>query len=304
MAAKQSYVLSFIANPAIEPLAPAMMTDIQKRLKRLVEGMKIEWLAEREACEISCQTDEFSALRIEMKALMQDKPYDRAILPAKGRKKKLLISDMDSTMIRQECIDELADFAGIKQEVAAITEAAMRGELEFKQALTRRVALLKDLEESVLEKVYLERIELMPGAKTLLATMKAKGVHTLLVSGGFTFFTRRVAEALGFDGEMANSLEIADGKLTGQVVPPILDKESKLLALQKVSEAYELKLEETMAVGDGANDLPMIEAAGMGVAYRGKEVVKRGADAAIDHADLTALLYLQGYKKSEFVSAA
>lgn len=304
MAPTQNYVLTFIANPALEPLSIALLTDLQKRLKRLVDGIKLEWLGEREACQILCKTDELSPLKIELRSLLQGKPFDHAILLAGRRKKKLLISDMDSTMIKQECIDELADFAGLKDEVAAITEAAMRGELEFRQALARRVALLKGLEESVLEKVYLERIELMPGAKTLIATMKEKGARTLLVSGGFTFFTQRVADALGFDGEMANVLGIAEGTLTGQVVPPILDKDSKLFALQKVSEAYGLTLEQTLAVGDGANDLPMIEAAGLGVAYHGKDVVKRGADAAIDHADLTALLYLQGYKKAEFMQAA
>jgi phosphoserine phosphatase len=303
MPAAQNYVLTFIANPALEPITNALITDLQKRLKRLVDDMKIEWLGEREACEVFCKTDELSPLKIELRSLLQGKPYDHAILKAGRRKKKLLISDMDSTMIRQECIDELADFAGLKHEVAAITEAAMRGELEFKEALIRRVALLKGMDAALLEQVYLERIELMPGARTLIATMKAKGARTLLVSGGFTFFTQRVAEEIGFDGDMANTLGIAYGQLTGQVVPPILDKESKLLTLQKVAEAYGLELEQTMAVGDGANDLPMIEAAGIGVAYRGKDVVKRGADAAIDHADLTALLYLQGYKKAEFVNA-
>lgn len=302
MPAAQNYVLTFMANPALEPLTSALLTDMQKRLKRVVDDMKLEWLGEREACEISCKTSELSPLKIEMKALLQGKPFDYSILKPTRRKKKLLISDMDSTMIRQECIDELADFAGLKKEVATITEAAMRGELEFKQALTRRVALLKGMDATVLEQVYQERIELMPGARTLVATMKANGARTLLVSGGFTFFTRRVAEAIGFEGDMANTLEIADGTLTGQVIAPILDKESKLLTLQKVSEACQLELEQTLAVGDGANDLPMIEAAGMGVAYRGKDVVKRGADAAIDHADLTALLYLQGYKKAEFLN--
>lgn len=300
---RHPYILTFIANPAKEPLANSLMHDLQKRLKRLTDDMKLDWLAEREACEISCKTEEFNAVRIELRSLLQDKPIDFAILPLKAQKKKLLVSDMDSTMIEQECIDELADFAGIKAEVAAITEAAMRGEVEFKQALLQRVALLKDMESSVLEKVYQERITLMPGARTLLATMKAKGARTLLVSGGFTFFTSRVAEALGFDGQMANELEIEEDRLTGKVITPILDKDSKKTMLQKVAAAYGIPIEYTLAVGDGANDLPMIEAAGLGVAYRGKEVVRRAADASIQHADLTALLYLQGYKKTDFVPA-
>ncbi|MBY0356036.1 MAG: phosphoserine phosphatase SerB [Rickettsiales bacterium] len=300
MKKSQSCVVSLIGNPKQEALPPALVMDIQKRLKRLVESSKVEWLGEREACEIHCVTDELSAVRIEMRSLMQDKPFDFAMLAPRGRKKKLLISDMDSTMIAQECIDELADHMGIKEQVAAITEAAMRGEVEFKQALIQRVALLKGLQESVLQEVYNHRITLMPGAKTLLATMKANGAKTLLVSGGFTFFTQQVAQELGFDGEMANILEIDQAQLTGRVMPPILDKDSKLRALQHVAKAYAIQVEETLAVGDGANDLPMVEAAGMGIAFRAKDILKRGATAAIDHCDLTALLYLQGYTKSEF----
>ncbi len=220
-------------------------------------------------------------------------------LPAEGRRKRLLIADMDSTMIQQECIDEIADFAGVGAHVAGITERAMRGELDFDAALNERVGLLKGLPESKLTDVFEQRIQLMPGARPLVQTMKKHGAFCALVSGGFTFFTSRVATAIGFDTSQANTLEISDGVLTGSVVPPILGKQAKLDALNTFAVERNIPLIETLGVGDGANDLAMITAAGVGVAYRAKPIVAAEAAAQIVHNDLTALLYLQGYTHEE-----
>jgi len=241
------------------------------------------------------------ALKVGLKSLLADRPFDWAILPRYGRKKRLLISDMDSTMIGQECIDELADAIGIGEQVAAITERAMNGELDFKEALAHRVALLAGMDAGELERVYKERITPTPGAKTLVATMRKHGAFTLLVSGGFSYFTKRVADAIGFHGDMANTLEIVDNKLTGEVTPPILDKEAKLNTLNAACAQMKLEPSQTMAVGDGANDLPMLKAAGLSVGYRAKELVRKEVTAAINHTDLTSALYFQGYKKAEFV---
>jgi len=227
-------------------------------------------------------------------ALPELRGIDAVLQPVKGREKKLLISDMDSTMIAQECIDELADLVGKKPHVAAITERAMNGELDFKAALSERVALLKGLTTADLARVMAERITLMPGAKTLIATMNARGCHTVLVSGGFTFFTARVAAATGFHENHANHLEIKNDRLTGKVVEPILDKESKLHLLQHIAAQKNLTLQETLAIGDGANDLPMLNAAGLGVAYHAKKMVQQQVTARINHNDLSALLLVQG----------
>jgi phosphoserine phosphatase len=221
---------------------------------------------------------------------------------AEGRKKRLLIADMDSTIIGCECLDELADFAGLKAEIAAITERAMRGELEFEAALRERVGMLKGLGLDALQRTYDERVRLNPGARTLVRTMAANGAKCFLVSGGFEFFTRRVMEAAGFTAQRANRL-LDDGQvLTGQVSDPILGREAKLQALQEEAANAGLGLHETLAVGDGANDLAMIEAAGLGVAYRAKPVVAGQADAKVDHTDLRSLLYFQGYGQDAFVT--
>ncbi len=229
-------------------------------------------------------------------------PVDFIIQPTHGRKKKLLVADMDSTLITVECIDELADFVGKKTEVAAITERAMNGDLDFEAALNERVALLAGLPESTLEQCYNERVKLMPGARELVQTMKKNGAKTVLVSGGFTFFTSRVREALGFDEDHSNTLEVKDGLLTGKVVPPILGKEAKLEKLKDVYTHENISRNYTLAVGDGANDIPMLKEAGLGVAYRAKPRVQDQAWARINHNDLSALLYLQGYKKEEFAA--
>ncbi len=219
---------------------------------------------------------------------------DINLVPATNRQKKLLIADMDSTIIPVECIDELADFAGVKPEVSEITERAMRGELDFEAAIDARVALLKGLPESVLERCYRERITLNPGARELVTGMTGAGAFTALVSGGFTFFTSRVAREAGFAVNQANVLEVRDGVLTGTVARPILGQEAKRAALDRLVAEQGIALGDVIAVGDGANDLAMIRAAGLGVAFRAKPALRAEADAVLDHSDLTALLGLQG----------
>lgn len=217
-----------------------------------------------------------------------------------GRRKKLLIADMDSTMITIECIDELADYAGIKPEISAITEQAMRGELNFEQALDARVKLLKDLEEAVLDRCYSERVILTPGAVPLVRTMRREGAITLLVSGGFTHFADRVGRVIGFDQVISNRLGLAEGRLDGTVARPIVGAETKKQALIDGAAAHGVALDETLAVGDGANDIPMIQTAGLGVAFRAKPKTAAAAAARIDHCDLTALLFAQGYARDEW----
>jgi len=227
---------------------------------------------------------------------------DICVQPAEGRRKRLLVADMDSTIINVECIDELADFAGVKDKVSGITERAMRGELDFEAALRERVAMLKGLPVADLQRAYDERVRLNPGARTLVRTMTAHGAKAFLVSGGFSFFTHRVAQAAGFDANRANTLVVNGDRLAGLVGDPILGKEAKLAALNEEAAVFRIPLSETLAIGDGANDLAMIEAAGLGVAYRAKPIVAARADAKVDHADLTALLYFQGYRADEFVT--
>lgn len=218
------------------------------------------------------------------------------------RLKRLLVADMDSTMIRQECIDELADFAGLKAEIAAITERAMQGELDFASALEARVAALKGLAADAIDRCLAERIELMPGAQTLIATMKAKGARTVLVSGGFTAFTGPVAARIGFDRQVANLLHLADGMLAGTVGQPIVDSAVKRETLRAEQAALGLSAADTLAVGDGANDIPMLEAAGLGVAFHAKPRAAAAADAAIRVGDLTTLLWAQGLARAEWVA--
>ncbi len=229
-------------------------------------------------------------------------PFDLVVQPAAHRRKKLFLADMDSTMIQQECIDELADYAGLKAHVAAITERAMRGEIAFEPALRERVALLEGLPVSVIEKVLLERIKLTPGARTLVATVQANGTYTCLVSGGFTLFTNRVAAMIGFDENRANTLTVVDGhKLAGTVTEPIFGRDGKRAALIELRQTLGLGKDDTMAIGDGANDLDMILEAGLGVAYHAKPKVAAAAPARIEHGDLTAMLYVLGYRRDEFV---
>ena len=260
------------------------------------------WLCPKVACELVIDSPPPPQSYAETVARCRTAQVDVVLQPVAGREKKLLISDMDSTMIAQECIDELADKVGLKAHVSAITERAMNGELDFKAALSERVALLKDLPEAVLQEVFDRHITLMPGAKTLVTTMKARGASTHLVSGGFTFFTQRVAQALGFDTHEANILGIEHAKLTGTVHEPILDKESKRASLERYAAQHNLPLSATLAVGDGANDLPMLLAAGLGVAYHAKPTVEAEAKASIRFNDLSALLYLQGIPREQWVA--
>ena len=226
---------------------------------------------------------------------------DINIVAAANRRKKLLIADMDSTIIGCECLDELADMAGLKPKVAAITERAMRGEIPFEGALRERVALLKGLKLEALARVYAERVRLNPGARALTATMRAHGAQTILVSGGFTYFTSRVAADAGFDSNQGNTL-LDDGQvLTGKVGDPILGREAKLTALEQAVAALRISFEDSLGVGDGANDLDMIRRSGLGVAYHAKPVVAAAASASVSHGDLTGLLYLQGYRAEEIV---
>jgi phosphoserine phosphatase len=243
------------------------------------------------------------ALRAAAEKAAADLPVDLCVQPKEGRRKRLLVADMDSTIIGCECLDELADFAGKKAEIAAITERAMRGELAFEGALRERVGMLKGLSTEALQRCFDERVRLNAGAKTLVATMAGNGARCVLVSGGFEFFTGRVAGLAGFQHHRANRLLVDGESLSGLVGEPILGREAKLQALKDEAAALGIAMAETLAVGDGANDLAMIEAAGLGVAYRATPVVAAKADARVDHADLTALLYFQGYAAEEFAGA-
>ena len=287
-------VLCLIANPS----DPALDSDLVNAVQRETGG-EINWLTQRIACEIvePKSTDPLATARLHIK----DRPVDAALVPVEKRRKKLLIADMDSTMIEQECIDELADALGIKDQVADITARAMNGELDFEQALDTRVALLRGLERAVIEEIRRERITLAPGGRALVHTMKAYGAYTSLISGGFTFFADYIAKRIGFDEATANVLEFDGDRLTGTVTKPIVDKMTKLGRLNTLSAERGLAVEETLAVGDGANDLDMIRASGLGVALHAKPVVAEQAHVRIDHGDLTALLYLQGYSDEDFV---
>jgi phosphoserine phosphatase len=265
------------------------------------ESRKIE-AGQMAVTDVILDADDLATVRAALAEPMADQQLDWCLQPTAFRKKRLLVADMDSTIINVECLDELADFAGLKAEISAITERAMRGELAFEGALRERVGMLKGLATTALQQAYDERVRLNPGARTLVRTMAANNARCALVSGGFTFFTSRVAQAAGFHSHRANTLIEADGKLTGQVGEPILGKEAKLAALNEDARFIGVPLAATMAVGDGANDLAMIEASGLGVAYRAKPIVAAQADARIDHRDLTALLYFQGYGADVFVN--
>jgi len=287
-------VLCLIANPADPAIDSALVAAIQHETKG-----EINWLHQRIACEIDAPkaADPVGAAR----AIIGNRPVDVALIPAEGRRKQVLVADMDSTMIEQECIDELADAVGIKAEVAAITERAMNGELDFEQALRTRVALIKGLERTTIEEIRRERITLAPGGRALIHTMKAYGAYTSLVSGGFTLFADYFAKRIGFDEAIANVLEFDGEQLTGTVASPIVDKSTKLHRLEALAAERNLPITATMAVGDGANDLDMIRAAGFGVALHAKPHVAAEAGIRIDHGDLTALLYLQGYTDEDIV---
>jgi len=276
-------------------------TELDAARASLPEAEAPDWLNEGQAADIAFTFDGGTKeIEKNLRGIFAGIGIDLAIQRADTRRKRLLVADMDSTIIQQECIDELADEMGLKPKISAITERAMRGEIAFEPALRERVALLKGLPLAALEKVYHERIKETPGGRLLTATMRHHGGYCALVSGGFTFFTERVAQAVGFNMNRANTLLMENDKLTGIVAEPILGKEAKLESLRALRAELQLQQHETMAVGDGANDLAMIHEAGLGVAFHAKPVVAEAAHARIDHNDLTALLYLQGYKVSEF----
>lgn len=260
-----------------------------------------EWLESGKAVDLSISGIDRQIAR---KALEKLLPQVDVVVQTSGlRRRKLIVADMDSTMITIECIDELADYAGIKDQVAEVTEAAMRGELDFVEALDARVRLLKGLDAAVIDQCYQERVRIMPGAKPLVATMKAHGARAVLVSGGFTVFADRVAAEIGFDLAISNRLEIANGTLTGSVLRPVIDSAVKVDTLLSEVSTLGLALEDSLAVGDGANDVPMIEKAGIGIAYHAKPRTAAAADALVEYGDLTALLYAQGYRRADWVNA-
>ncbi|MEH2471183.1 phosphoserine phosphatase [Nitrobacteraceae bacterium AZCC 2161] len=296
--------MSLVATLICHPADPALeSTVIEGACAILPADATPHWLHEGIAADITfTSTDDIQAIADRLRAARADRPIDIVVQPAANRRKKLFLADMDSTMIGQECIDELADFAGLKAHVAAITERAMRGEIEFEPALRERVALLKGLPVAIVDEVLATRITLTPGGRELVQTMRAHGAYTCLVSGGFTLFSSKVAALIGFQENRANELLVEDGKLAGLVAEPILGRAAKLATLDNLRESFDVDGIDTLVVGDGANDLAMIESAGLGVAYHAKPAVAAAAHGRIDFGDLTALLYAQGYKRSEFVS--
>ena len=287
-------VLCLIANPSDSELDPNLATAVVREI-----GGELNWLNHAIACEI-IEPKSTEALEL-AREIVSSRRVDVALVPTANRRKPILIADMDSTMIEQECIDELAAALGIKEQVAEITDRAMRGELDFAQALDTRVALLKGLERKIIEEIRREQITLAPGGRALIQTMKAYGAYTALVSGGFTFFADYFAKRIGFDEAVANVLEFDGDRLTGTVAKPIVDKNTKRQRLVALAAERNVPLSQTIAVGDGANDLDMIEAAGFGVAIHAKPAVAAAAGIRIDHSDLTALLYLQGYTDEDIV---
>jgi phosphoserine phosphatase len=290
-------VATLIADPSNAPLSEATVD----RAAQALDGIeRRRWLEEDVAADLIF-TGDLKAKRAALESELTQEPIDIIVQPLTHRRKRLLVADMDSTLIGQECIDELADVAGVGERVAGITERAMRGEVAFAPALRERVALLASLPEAVIGDVLRDRITLNRGARSLVQTMRANGAYVAIVSGGFRQFTGAIRERLGADEDRANVLMIEDGKLTGEVIEPILGQDAKLAALREIAAARGLSLDDTLAVGDGANDLPMLQAAGLGVAYRAKPKVAAGADARVEHTDLSALLYAQGFARKDFV---
>ena len=300
-----THVLVLVAG-AGSALAPVQVAAARDALATVgVSPGEPAWLAADEACEIPVAGTAADAALLAaldaVRAALAGAPVDAAVVPVAGRRKRLLVADMDSTIVDSETLDELAAEAGVKERVAPITARAMNGEIDFKAALRERVALLADLPAEALDRTFL-KVRMNPGAETLVRTMRAHGAHAVLVSGGFRFFTARVAAMAGFHADRSNDFEIVDGRLTGRVVEPILDKEAKVEALLETSAALGIATDDAVTVGDGANDLPMLLRAGLGVAWRAKPSVAAAAPFRIDHADLTALLYLQGYRRDEFAA--
>ena len=299
--------MTFVATLISNPAAPALDAAVIERARSALPSPQAPiWLDPGVAADIpfsAPRENDNHALAESAREALSGAAVDVVLQPAAGRRKALFLADMDSTMIGQECIDELADYVGLKPRVATITERAMRGEIEFAPALRERVALLKGLPASVVDEVIAARIRLTPGARTLIATLRRNGAYTCLVTGGFTLFTARIAAMLGFDENRANTLVLdAAGRLTGEVAEPIFGREGKLATLIELTRRLGIAADESLVAGDGANDIAMIQAAGLGVAYHAKPKVAAAAAARIDHGDLTALLYVQGYRRDEFVT--
>lgn len=289
------FIATLIASETLEA------GDISAAADRLAAaGLNVggsAWIEQGVACDLRFDSDP-AAARAALEGFLAG--VDVIVQREADRRRRLLVADMDSTMITIECIDELADYAGIKPQIAEITERAMRGELDFEGALDARVALLKGLDASMIDRCHVERVVIMGGARELVRTMRANGVDCYLVSGGFTLFADRVAAEIGFTRALSNVLEFADGKLSGTVARPIIGAAAKRETLLAEAAAHGLSAEQCLAVGDGANDIPMIEAAGLGVAYHAKPKTAAAAAARVDHADLTALLYAQGYARKDW----
>ena len=298
-----THVITLIGDPNIAPLAPAVIDAARSAIS--ASGGKtgdVDWLSDGKACDLPTETIDPRAAVLAVQAAMEGLPIDVVGQEIKHRRKKLLVADMDSTIIQQECIDEIADFVGCRAEVAEITERAMRGEMDFPEAVRERAHMFAGLDAEVLERAYRERITLTPGAESLVRVMRKSGAVTALVSGGFTEFTSRVATRTGFDHHHGNELEIKAGKLTGKAIEPIKGGESKVQLLEHYCRELGITAAQTLAVGDGANDIPMIKIAGLGVAFHGKPSVTAVADAHIKFGDLTALLFVQGFRESEIIA--
>jgi phosphoserine phosphatase len=291
-------VMTVIAGPGAETRVADCVAAIAAALPVRATP---DWLATGRACDLALHGIDAKSAAAAARRVIGDAAIDVLVQPAAGRRKRVFVADLEATMIENEMLDELADFVGLRPHVGAITRRAMNGEIDFAAALAERVALLKDLPAAALD-VAAQRIRLMPGARALVATLRAAGVRTALVTGGFTVFAARVAAELGFDQVVANRLDIADGRIAGTITAPIVEGAAKRDTLVALAQQCGVPLAATLAVGDGANDLPMLEAAGLGVAFRAKPAVAAAARWRIDHADLTALLYAQGYRKSEIIA--
>lgn len=295
--------MSLVATLVSSPVNPQVTDSLIASVSRRLGGDAHKVLADGIAADIAVGDYLSHSEAVHRVAeVVGDAAVDFAVIEAEGRRKKLLVADMDSTMIGQECIDELAAFVGLKEHVAAITERAMRGEIAFEPALRERVALLKGLDTAVVDEVLRERITLTPGGRELIGTMRAHGAYTALVSGGFTLFTDRIRDMIGFNEDRSNCLLTEDGRLSGLVAEPILGKAAKLATLIELRQARGLAHHETVAIGDGANDLDMINESGLGVAFHAKPKVAEAAEVSIRHGDLTAVLYLQGFTREEFAA--
>ncbi len=290
----------------VAPRPGGLTADIVAEAGHALNGLGADigvaiWLAPQQAADIPFAGTDRRTAEMAVNGVLDRHPLDVLASRQAGRRKRLLLADMDATIVTSETLDELAAHAGLKDSIAAITQKAMNGELDFDAAVKERVAMLAGLPETMLEKTYGDTV-LTAGAATMVRTMRAAGAHCVLVSGGFKYFTSRIAEDCGFHENHANQLEIVDGRLSGKVIEPIFGKEAKLHTLQRLSGELGLDRLQTLAVGDGANDLPMIEAAGLGVAFHGKPVVAAAAPARVEHGDLTTLLYYQGFRRDEFVN--